>query len=136
MSLENQWLYDSDDSDPDTPYDANDDPETNSEPDFEPNPPNDMPLPPENFYATEDEMWTAIQTWAAQHRYAFRIGRSKPIGKDRKKVLYQCDRCGPLPVENRPRDDPLRPQHRIRSTSSKKTGCEFSVSGVMVDVHH
>jgi hypothetical protein len=132
MSLENQWLYDLDDSDPDAPYDADDDPE----PDSEPNPPNYMPLPPENFYATENEMWTDIQAWAAQHRYAFRIGRSNTIGKDRKKVFYQCDCCGPLPVENRPRDDLRRPQHRIRSTSSKKTGCEFSVAGVMVDAHH
>ena len=51
-----------------TPCDVDDD---DSESDFKPDSPNDMPLPPENFYATEGEMWTSIQTWATQHKYAF-----------------------------------------------------------------
>src|SRR5579871_4721998 len=107
--LDDAWLFDSDDSDLDASHNDND-----SAPDFESDSINDMPLPPENFYATEDEMWESIQAWAAQHKYAFRHGRSKPIGKLRKKLLYQCDRCGPIPVENRPRDDPRHPNNRIR----------------------
>ena len=129
--LDDAWLFDSDDSDQDAPRDADDD--DDSEPDSEPDSLDDMPLPPADFYASEGEMWTAIQAWAAQHKYAFRVGRSNVVNKHRKKLLYQCDRCGPLPVENRPRDDPQRPNHRIRSTSSKKTGCQFSVIGIMVD---
>src|SRR5436190_21391091 len=129
--LDDAWLYDSDDSNSDASSNID-----GSEPDSEPSSSDDMPLPPENFYTTEEEMWTSIQAWAAQHKYAFRVGRSKPIGGNRKKILYQCDRCGKLPVENRPRDDPRRPHDRIRSTSSKKTGCMFSVNGIMVDAHH
>jgi hypothetical protein len=131
IPLDDAWLFDSDDSDLDAFHDNDD-----SEPDSEPDSINDMPLPLENFYATEEEMFQDIQAWAARYKYAFRRGRSKPIGKHRKKFLYQCDRCGPMPVENRPRDDPRHPYNRIRATSSKKTGCEFSVSGVIVDAHH
>ena len=39
-------------------------------------------------------------------------------------------------VENRLRDDLRRLHSRTCATSSKKTGCEFSVSGVIVDAHH
>jgi hypothetical protein len=56
MSLENQWLYNLDNSDLDTLYNANDDLKTNSEPDFELNPLNNMLLLLENFYTIEDEM--------------------------------------------------------------------------------
>ena len=96
------WLYDSDDSNPDAPFDSDpDDDDAISEPDLD-----DMPLPPENFYATEKEMFDDIQVWSALHHYAFRKGRSKPISKDRKKLLYQCDRAGPVPAANRQQDDP------------------------------
>jgi hypothetical protein len=127
------WLYDSDDSNPDDLFDSDpDDDNTISKPD----PHDDMPLPPENFYAIEEEMFGDIQAWSAQYHYAFQKGRSKPIGKDRKKLLYQCDCAGLVPVSNRQQDDPQRLHDRICSTSSKKTGCEFSVSGVQVDQHH
>ena len=100
--LDDAWLYDSDDSNSYGSYGDEDD----SEPDSEPGSSNDMPLPPENFYTTEDEMWTSIQAWAAQHKYAFRVSRSKPIGDNRKKILYQCDCCRPMPAENHLQDDP------------------------------
>ena len=105
--LDDAWLFDSDDSDQDAPCDADDD--NDSEPDFEPDSLDDMPLPPVDFYASEGEMWTAIQAWVAQHKYAFRVRRSNVVNKHRKKLLYQCDCCGPLLVENHPRDDPQCP---------------------------
>jgi hypothetical protein len=79
------WLYDSDDSNPDALFDSNpDDDDAISKP----NPDDDMPLLPKNFYATEKKMFDNIQVWLVLHYYAFRKGRSKPINKDRKKLLY------------------------------------------------
>jgi hypothetical protein len=99
IPLDDAWLFDSDDSDLDDFHD-NDDSKPDFEPDFEPDSINDMLLPPENFYATEEDMFQDIQAWAAQYKYAFQRGRSKPIGKHWKKFLYQCDCCRPIPVEN------------------------------------
>jgi hypothetical protein len=126
-------LYDAswfDDSD----YSSSTDTDGDNEPDVDSS--SSMPLPPEDFYTTEDELFNAIQAWAKQHKYAFRILRSKPIGKSRKKITYSCTRCGDKPVMNRPENDPRRPRDRIRSTRTMKTGCEFSVCGVQVDDHH
>ena len=39
-----------------------------------PSPPTSMPLPPEAIYSSKEELYTLIQTWAAQYHYAFRIG--------------------------------------------------------------
>ena len=41
--------------------------------------PTSMPLPPEATYNSKKELYTSIQAWAAQHHYAFRIGRSAKI---------------------------------------------------------
>jgi hypothetical protein len=71
-----------------------------------------------------------------QHKYAFRIGRWKNISKYQWKYFYECTCCGPTPVIDRPSNDPQRSYDRIRSTSTKKTGCEFSVCGVQVDDHY
>jgi hypothetical protein len=38
-----------------------------------------MPLPLEAIYSSKEELYTAIQAFAAQHHYAFTIGRSKKI---------------------------------------------------------
>jgi hypothetical protein len=79
------WLYDSDDSNPDALFDSDpDDDDAVSKTD----PGDDMPLLPKNFYATEKEMFDNIQAWLALHYYAFQKGRSKPISKDCKKLLY------------------------------------------------
>lgn len=110
--------------------------DTNTDGNTEPDVDSSMPLPPEDFYTTEDELFNAIQAWAEQHKYAFRILRSKRIGKARKKVIYCCTRCGDKPIMDRPKDDPRRPHNRIRLTRTMKTGCEFSVCGVQVDDHH
>jgi hypothetical protein len=95
-----------------------------------------MPLPPTNVYSTKDEMWESIQSWAEQHKYCFRIGRSQKINKkDRIRITYECDRAGKPPIQDRPQNDSRRPQKRIRSTSTTKTGCLFSVIGVQFDDH-
>jgi formylmethanofuran dehydrogenase subunit E len=65
-----------------------------------------MPLPPETFYTTEDELFEDIQAWAKEHKYAFRKLRSKPISNTRKKIIYICDRCGDKLVTDRPNNDP------------------------------
>ena len=62
-----------------------------------------MPLPPEAVYSSQEELYSAIQSWAAQHRYAFSIGPSKKISSGfRTKFLYSCDRYGPPPPVNQP----------------------------------
>lgn len=87
-----------------------------------------MPLPPEAVYSSKEELYAAIQAFAAQHYYAFRIGRSKKINNGpRTKIFYNCDRCGPPPPDNHPQN---RPHSRIRSTTSRKTHCQFSVLAV------
>src|ERR1700722_20439033 len=92
-----------------------------------------MPLPPLATYTTEEGLFESIQSWAKQHNYCFRIGRSTKINNGpRKKVFYECSRCGRTPSANRPQDDTARPQDRIRSTSTSKTGCQFSVICVQV----
>jgi hypothetical protein len=84
--LDDSWLY-ANTPDLGNSIDTNaddsksDSKQPNSEPNSEPDSPNTMPLPPEHFYAIEEEMFTSIQAWAARYKYAFRHGQSKPIGK-------------------------------------------------------
>jgi hypothetical protein len=106
---------------------------SNADNNYDPDVDNNMPLPPENSYTTKDKLFDAIQAWAKEYKYAFRIGRSKPLGKSRKKYTYFCTRCGETPIMDCPENDPRRPHNRIRSTSTKKTGCAFSVCGIQVD---
>jgi hypothetical protein len=89
-----------------------------------------MPLPPENSYTTQDKLFDAIQAWAKEYKYAFRIGRSKSLGKSWKKYTYVCTCCGETPIIDHPENDPQHPHNRIRSTSTKKTRCEFSICGI------
>jgi hypothetical protein len=87
--------------------------------------PPSMPLPPEAIYSSKEELYTSIQAWAAQYHYAFRIGRSKKIHNGpRTKIIYNCDRCGPPPPVNHPQN---YLQARKRQTTTRKTGCQFSV---------
>jgi hypothetical protein len=90
--------------------------------------PTSMPLPPEAIYSSKEELYTSIQAWAALHHYAFRIGRSKKINNGpRTKIVYNCDRCGPPPPEKHPQN---RLHDRIRHTTTRKTGCQFSIIAV------
>jgi hypothetical protein len=79
------WLYDSDNSNLDALFDSDPD---NDDAVSKPDPDDNMPLLPKNFYAIKKEMFDNIQAWSALHYYAFWKGRSKPISKDCKKLLY------------------------------------------------
>lgn len=93
-----------------------------------PESPPSMPLPPEAIYSSKEELYTAIQAFTAQHCYTFRIGRSKKINDGpRSKVFYNCDRCGPPPPENHLQD---YLQARKRQTTTRKTGCQFSIVAI------
>jgi hypothetical protein len=114
---------------PDEPDTVLDEPETGSS--------NSMPLPPEATYSSEDDLFQSIQAWAKQNRYCFRVAWSKKVCNGlRKKICYQCNRGGQLPVVNRPLDEIRRPQDRVRITNTAKTGCPFSVLGIQVDQDH
>jgi hypothetical protein len=93
-----------------------------------PPPPTSIPLPPEATYSSKEELYTSIQTWAAQHHYAFSISRSAKINKGvRTRILYSCDRYGRPPPANHP-ERSLQP--RKRQTATRKTGCQFSVVAI------
>jgi hypothetical protein len=84
-----------------------------------------MPLPPEATYSSKVELYEAIQAFAAQHHYAFMIGRSKKLNNGlRIKIFYNCDRYGPPPPDNHPQN---YLQGRKRRTTTRKTNCQFSV---------
>jgi hypothetical protein len=83
-----------------------------------------IPLPPEAIYSTKEELFTSIQTWAAQNNYAFYIGRSSKLNNNRAKIIYYCDRYSSTP--------PLG-ELRQRDTASKKTGCQFSIYAIQFD---
>jgi hypothetical protein len=86
-------------------------------------------LPPEARYNSKDELYSSIQAFAAQHNYAFCIGRSNKINKGpRIKIFYNCDRYGSPPPQNHPHHSL---HTRIRNTTTRKTGCQFSIIAVM-----
>lgn len=85
-----------------------------------------MPPPPEAIYYSQDELSEAIQAWASQYQYSFRIHRSDQR-RSRKRVVYGCDRGGPIPPVSHPRTT-LQP--RKRKTTTRKTGCKFSVVAI------
>lgn len=76
-------------------------------------------LPPEREYSSRAELEAAINDWARPRGYAFRCLRSRLKGnKQHYRAIYTCDRSG---------EPPKRTAPRVRKTSSKKTGCQFSV---------
>ena len=80
----------------------------------------DMALPPEQIYNSKDALFKAINEWAKPRGYGFVIGRSKRApGSMREKVYFSCDRCY----------NPNRSVSRVQDSSSRGTGCEFSVIG-------
>lgn len=106
-----------------------------------------MPLPLPAFYSSQKDLYDSIQAHAFKHHYAFSIGRSRKINSSsRRMVEYYCDRYGKPPVRNRsesPRNRSESPRNRSeifrdhtegplrrrkRCTSSRKTGCTFSVN--------
>jgi hypothetical protein len=90
--------------------------------------PPSMPLPPEAIYSSKEELYVSIQSFAAQHHYAFIIGRSKKINEgSRIKIFYNCDRYGRPPPDNHPQK---HLQDRKRRTTTRKTNCQFSVLAI------
>ena len=89
-----------------------------------------MPLPPLATYSSFDELKTSIQAFARENLYAFVVGRSRKLHRGNKRmVTYVCDRCGRIPSENAI----LRTaKARKRQTTTRKTGCEFSVNAVQL----
>jgi hypothetical protein len=86
-----------------------------------------MSPPPERLYSSQEELFSSIQAWAAEHRYAFRILRSKKLNKSsRVKITYCCDRAGRPPASL-----PCPTSGPRRQTASRRTGCLFSVFGIM-----
>ena len=82
-------------------------------------------LPPEAIYSSKEELYASIQAWAAQHHYTFRIKRSIKIHNSvRTRILYSCDRTRPAPPANHPQNSL---QDRKRYTTTRKTGCQFSI---------
>ena len=87
-----------------------------------------IPLPPEATYSFKEELYRAIQAFATQHSYTFRIGHSNKINNGpRLKIFYNCDRYGPPPPENHPQD---YLQARKQQTTTRKTGCQFSIIAI------
>jgi hypothetical protein len=90
-----------------------------------------MPLPPEAIYTSCDELYTAIQAHAKQYNYAFVRRKSRKINQyPRRKVVYSCDRCKPPPTEFQ---SATTGQARKRRTSSRRTGCLFSINAIQIN---
>lgn len=79
--------------------------------------PNDC-LPPEGEHRSRDALYATINAWAAARGYAFVTGKSRKTPSGRRLVVYSCDRGGAPP---KPSDT------RQRSTTTRRTGCQFSV---------
>jgi MULE transposase domain len=78
----------------------------------------DDALPPESTYESRESLLAAINSWAKPRGYAFTTGKSSKTPNGRIKVVFACDRRA-LP--------PSTPVERKRHTSSRGTGCKFSV---------
>ena len=78
----------------------------------------DDSLPPEGHYESRDALFNVINAWASTRGYAFTTGKSTMEKTGRRTVTYVCDRHFLPP-------DPSR--KRQRSTTTRGTGCQFSV---------
>ena len=78
-------------------------------------------LPPEGEYDSREALHAAINAWATLRGYAFAIGRSRKTFNGRQQVVFSCDRgAGRMP-------DALLVRQRL--TTTRRTGCKFSVLG-------
>ncbi|KAF4336982.1 transposase [Fusarium beomiforme] len=75
-------------------------------------------LPPEGEYESREALFEAINTWAATRCYAFITGSSTKEKTDRRTITYMCDRR---------RNHTIVSRERQRKTTTRTTGCEFSV---------
>jgi hypothetical protein len=77
-------------------------------------------LPPEIEYESREALFQAINSWAAPRGYAFINGRSTKERSGKQTITYICDRR---------RNHPIVQRERRRKTTTRTTGCEFSVLG-------
>jgi hypothetical protein len=75
-------------------------------------------LPPEGTYESRESLLAAINAWAKPRGYAFTTGKSSKTPNGRVRVVFACDRNTQPPSTS---------IERIRRTSSRGTGCKFSV---------
>lgn len=75
-------------------------------------------LPPEGIYESREALFAAANAWAKPRGYALTTGKSRKTPNGRTKVVVACDRTRQPP-------NPLA--RRRRRTSSRTTGCKFSV---------
>jgi hypothetical protein len=75
-------------------------------------------LPPEGEYESREALFEAINAWAATRGYAFITGRSTKEKTGRRTITYMCDRR---------RNHPIVSRERQRKTTTRITGCEFSI---------
>ncbi|KAI8710713.1 hypothetical protein NCS52_01552300 [Fusarium sp. LHS14.1] len=75
-------------------------------------------LPPEGEYESREALFEAINAWAATKGYAFITGRSTKEKTGRRTITYICDRR---------RNHPIVSRERRRKTTTRTTGCEFSI---------
>ena len=109
---------------------SNVDSDANSNYDYEAG--DNIPLPPEDRFSSEQELQDMIQEWAARHGFAFTKRRSRQCNQaGRRKVVWYCDRKGEAPEFLRYNGGQLRK----RRTSSRCAGCEFSINAIQVGDH-
>ncbi|EFZ03822.2 hypothetical protein MAA_00896 [Metarhizium robertsii ARSEF 23] len=77
-------------------------------------------LPPEEKYESREGLFQSINAWAAPRGYAFINGRSTKERSGKQTITYTCDRR---------RNHPIIQRERRRKTTTRTTGCEFSVLG-------
>jgi hypothetical protein len=75
-------------------------------------------LPPEASYASREALYEAINGWAKPRGYAFISGRSTKERSGKTTVTFTCDRA---------RQPPKALEGRLRQTTSRGTGCQFSI---------
>ena len=86
-----------------------------------------MEAPPETSFPTFEALLQSVNAWGLARGYACVIGRSKKKNRiGLKKVLLTCDKGGTSKHNMLPVDSPVR----RRATTSRKTGCQFSLYAI------
>ncbi|KFY68826.1 hypothetical protein V496_00781 [Pseudogymnoascus sp. VKM F-4515 (FW-2607)] len=92
-----------------------------------PDPSLGMEAPPETSFPTFEALLQSVNAWGLARGYACVIGRSKKKNRiGLKKVLLTCDKGGTSKHNMLPVDSPVR----RRATTSRKTGCQFSLYAI------
>ncbi len=77
-----------------------------------------IPAPPDTAYRSYDEAYTALKEHGLRYGYGFKIRTSSSIGSDtiKTRVYFCCDKSRTY-----------NSQARVRSTSTRTTGCPFKL---------